>query len=465
VPALAETGVVTILVLGGLWQVDRLDDVDFGQPGRDIFMVLALAAAGVAAAAAVMARISSASAATPNRRLALPLAFYAVAMIPAGVIESAPGWVDVAGFAASGSFLILVTGALATRRSIRKAWPAVPVCVALVAVLTGAIVQDISAASALASRITVSGWWLASAGFVVVGALRHRPSTWRIGIGLSMIAWAHLEDFTSPAGIHLPDLEFGALRLLGLLLVLFVLAPPADGAVRTAGALERGLVERDHEIRNVLYGLSGVSHLLCQDTDTLGRAERAALVSAVHAELDRMRELLGANAATISEYSLVSPVLTRLVALRRARGEHVGLVVHGRLRVSIPAHELAQVVTNLLANCDRHAHGSRVQVSARAEGELVCIAVTDEGPGLACGAVDETQYNASAGGMGIGLRVCRRLLHAHDGTLSLRTTAKGCRAEVRLPGAVETPLPRKMETLLDRRTAKRVPIAACAESS
>jgi two-component system OmpR family sensor kinase len=178
-----------------------------------------------------------------------------------------------------------------------------------------------------------------------------------------------------------------------------------------------------------------------------------------------MRELLGANAATISEYSLVSPVLTRLVALRRARGEHVGLVVHGRLRVSIPAHELAQVVTNLLANCDRHAHGSRVQVSARAEGELVCIAVTDEGPGLACGAVDETQYNASAGGMGIGLRVCRRLLHAHDGTLSLRTTAKGCRAEVRLPGAVETPLPRKMETLLDRRTAKRVPIAACAESS
>jgi two-component system OmpR family sensor kinase len=447
-----------------MWQVDRLDDVDFGQRGRDIFMVLALAAAGVAAAAAAMARISSASAATPNRRLALPLAFYTVAMIPAGVIESAPGWINVAGFAASGGFLVLVAGALAPKRSVRRAWPAVPACVALVAALTGAVEQDISAASALAYRITVSGWWLMAAGFVVVGALRHRPSTWRIGIGLSMIAWAHLEDFTSPGGIHLPDLEFGAIRLLGLLLVLFVLAPPAEGAVRTAGALERGLVERDHEIRNVLYGLSGVSHLLCQDTDTLGRAERAALVSALHAELDRMRELLGDNAATTSEYSLVSPVLTRLVALRRARGEHVGLVVHGRLWVSIPAHELAQVVTNLLANCDRHAHGSRVQVTARAEGGLVCIAVTDEGPGLVRGTVDEAQYNASAGGMGIGLRVCRRLLQAYDGTLSVRTTTEGCRAEVRLPGAVETQLPRNVESPVDRRTAERVPIAACAES-
>jgi two-component system OmpR family sensor kinase len=456
--------VVTILVLAALWQVDRLDEVEFGQPGRYIFMVLALAAAGVAAAAAAMARISSGSAATPNRRLAMPLAFYAVAMIPAGVIESAPGWVDVAGFAASGSFLILVAGALAPKRSVRRAWPAAPACVALVAVLTGAVEQDISAASALAHRIMVGGWWLTAAGFVVAGALRHRPSTWRIGIGLSMIAWAHLEDFTSSTGIHLPDLEFGALRLLGLLVVLFVLAPPAEGAVRAAGTLQRGLAERDHEIRNVLYGLSGVSHLLCQDTDTLGRTERAALVSAVHVELERMRELLGDNAATTSEDPLVLPVLTRLVALRRARGEHVGLVVHGRLRVSIPAHELAQVVTNLLANCDRHAHGSRVQVSARAEGQLVCIAVTDDGPGLVRGAVDEAKYDASAGGMGIGLRVCRRLLQAHDGTLSIRTTAEGCRAEVRLPGAEETPLPRNVETHGERK-ADRIAIAACAESN
>jgi two-component system OmpR family sensor kinase len=125
--------------------------------------------------------------------------------------------------------------------------------------------------------------------------------------------------------------------------------------------------------------------------------------------------------------------LSRLVALRCARGERLELDVPPRLRAAIPPHALTQVMANLLVNCDRHAHGSRVRVRAAAEGERVTITVADDGPGLPAGGLPRT---------GIGLDVCMRLLAEHGGTLWFGPPGPGCTVEVRVPAVAHIPAPR-----------------------
>ncbi|SDW36216.1 two-component system, OmpR family, sensor kinase [Amycolatopsis xylanica] len=434
-PAITETGAVLAVVALALWQFDRWDHLTLDHAAYDIFVVLALAAAGTATAVAVVAAASPESPRLSHRRLAVPLGFYGLVMIPAGIVTE-PGTGEIARFVAAGCFLVLMADALRLRHRLR--WSVLLGGAVLVVGMADALADGVPAAPALAQRVIIGGWWAVATGFVMVGARRHQPQTWRVGIGLSLIAVAHLEGFTGTSTFSSPALEFAGLRLLGLLIVLLVLAKPAIVTLRAAGRSASEAAVREHEIRNVLSGLSGVSHLLCADAETLGRAERAALASAVQAELDRMRELLGDGSAAATGATRLHPLLTRLAALRTAHGERIDLDVPAGLRADMPAHALAQVITNLLANCARHAPGSDVRISAWHEGESVTITVADNGPGPRAG-------HRSAG-MGIGLTVCERLLAEHGGSLRIGGGERGCVVTVAVPATVDIPAPRLRQT-------------------
>jgi two-component system OmpR family sensor kinase len=463
---------LAMLIGFALWQFDQQDHIPLGAPARDFYAFLGLAAAGVATGAAIVARISPQSTGSPERRLAGPLAFYGIVMIPASVLQlstTPPPGVAVGKVVASGLFLVLMGWALLPRKSGMR-WTTVVIGATVITALAGAAGQFLLGRVAAAwfdtNRVVVTGWWVVAFAFVVSGAMWRRPATWRIGIGLSMIAVAHLEGLTSPSGAWMPDLEFAGLRLLGLVVVLLVLARRAGRAVRSASQRERirserlaaaeraarrvamEVAERDHEIRNVVSGLSGVGHLLSTGVDRLDVAARATLGSAVQAELGRLNELLSDASTGDNGDTLIPPLLTQLAALRRARGGVAELdIEEPGPRAQMPADELAQVMTNLLANCDRHAPGAPVRIRADTQGGVVRITVTDEGPGLPPQemeirrTVPARDYDPSAGGRGIGLRVCRRLLAAHSGTLQLRPAARahGCTVEVRLPSSVEAP--------------------------
>jgi signal transduction histidine kinase len=88
---------------------------------------------------------------------------------------------------------------------------------------------------------------------------------------------------------------------------------------------------------------------------------------------------------------------------------------------------LEQVFANLLANASRFApRGSAVQVHTSlvqlAEGESLCAAVRDTGPGVAPQDAERifepfVRGGGAPGGAGLGLAVCRRAVAAHGGTI------------------------------------------------
>jgi two-component system OmpR family sensor kinase len=262
------------------------------------------------------------------------------------------------------------------------------------------------------------------------------------------------------------DLVFPVLRVVGLVVVLIGLLQVVQRSVgdlhsqnyeqqeelsEAALHMERAMAaaaERNHELRNGLAGLAGVTHLLSAESEG---ADHARLRQAVLAELSRLHTILDGTAEMADEPAepgdyLVEPVLDGLVRLRRARGGEVSLVVQNGLRARGDSAVLAQVVTNLLANCERHAPGAPVAIRAVEDEGKVLIEVRDQGPGLPAGAEEEVlrrgARDESAGGTGLGLYISAQLLEGQRGSLVLRSVGDptGCVATVTLP-AVDATLP------------------------
>ena len=98
--------------------------------------------------------------------------------------------------------------------------------------------------------------------------------------------------------------------------------------------------------------------------------------------------------------------------------------------VCIDADRIAQVLDNLLANAVKYSpEGGVITVSLTRSGELVRLAIADEGPGIDPGDIPhlfERFYRAGArevkGGLGLGLYIARTLVAAHGGQIWVEST-------------------------------------------
>jgi two-component system sensor histidine kinase KdpD len=97
-----------------------------------------------------------------------------------------------------------------------------------------------------------------------------------------------------------------------------------------------------------------------------------------------------------------------------------------------------QLLVNLLENAIKHTEpGCAIEVRARRDGASAVIEVADHGPGLPPGPPEQVFtkfWTAGAGGVGLGLAVCRAIALAHQGTIEATTRPQGGTAfRVRFP--------------------------------
>ena len=119
------------------------------------------------------------------------------------------------------------------------------------------------------------------------------------------------------------------------------------------------------------------------------------------------------------------------------------------------------MVTNLLANCDRHAPEAPVTVRGYRAGERVVVEVRDEGPGLRAAlghdVLQRGVHDPAGGGSGLGLHISAQLLAREGGELDLRTVTdpRGCLATVSLPASDASADPAQDRPAQDRPGAGR----------
>jgi two-component system, OmpR family, sensor kinase len=301
--------------------------------------------------------------------------------------------------------------------------------------------------------------WLVVALVTIARATVSRsPALGTIGVGLVLLGAAQVGDsVVAPAAIGTSPL-FASLRLAAVAIVLWgglrlsrralVLLDGEQALheveLRRAEVRLARAAARDHDLRNGLAGLAGATAVLGG-----GAATGKHLSRVVAGELRRLEVLLeGQNGdddgcEAVRSYA-VAPALDGLVMLRRSAGMDVRADVEPGLHATGSPRTLAQVLTNLLANAERHAPGSPVRITALGRADRVEIRVRDFGPGITPGrelaVLEPGVRNARGGGLGLGLHLCRTLLTAEDAVIEVvpaDASAPGCVVLLVLPAGEE----------------------------
>jgi PAS domain S-box-containing protein len=122
--------------------------------------------------------------------------------------------------------------------------------------------------------------------------------------------------------------------------------------------------------------------------------------------------------------------LEPLAATKRQR--LVGAVASGMPPMTADAQRVTQVLTNLIGNAIKFTpEGGTITLTAGLEGDHVHCRIADTGPGIS--EADQARlfmpftqldmsHTRAAGGVGLGLSICRALVEAHGGRIGVEST-------------------------------------------
>ena len=198
------------------------------------------------------------------------------------------------------------------------------------------------------------------------------------------------------------------------------------------------LASISHDLRTPLAVMSGASSSLAERGEQLGADERRALAGTIYRQARDMAEVMG-NVLQMTRFESGAIAIERdwdsLAEIAGSALERVGArLAQHRLMVDLPpdlplvrvdAILIEQVLGNLLENAARHTPaGTLVRLRAAAqEGELV-VSVEDFGPGLQpedfkrlFAKFHHGAAEGPAGGVGLGLAICRAILKLHGGRI------------------------------------------------
>jgi two-component system sensor histidine kinase KdpD len=190
-----------------------------------------------------------------------------------------------------------------------------------------------------------------------------------------------------------------------------------------------------HDMRTPLASIEGAASTLLQEAEPAPAARRelaATIVQESHrmgrlvANLLDMIRVESGSLQVHTEWQLLPDVVG--VALLRTEDQLRTHPVTTRFPPDLPLVPmdeilLEQVFVNLLENAARHtAPGTPIEVGAEGREREVVVWVADRGPGIPPGE-EETIFRkfhragAAAGGIGLGLTICRGIVGAHGGRI------------------------------------------------
>jgi len=228
--------------------------------------------------------------------------------------------------------------------------------------------------------------------------------------------------------------------------------PSQLAAAEKRDLLARLLGRLAHEIRNPLSSLDIHVQLLEEDLAVLApqmREQLTARLEIIHGELHRLEGIverflrLAGPAGVDLEPVEVPTILTHVCELLRPEAAAREIGITTRVEAPLPPVmadpvRLTQALLNLLINALQAVERKgRVEVSAVVADGMVCVAVSDNGPGIPpekLASIFDPYFTTKTEGSGLGLWIAQQIATAHGGNLQAQNgPAGGAILTMRLP--------------------------------
>ncbi|MGC4189626.1 MAG: ATP-binding protein [Thermomicrobiales bacterium] len=205
-----------------------------------------------------------------------------------------------------------------------------------------------------------------------------------------------------------------------------------------------------HELRSPLTPIRGFAQIIGRDlTNQEGHEHHVAWLATMQAQADRMTRLVD-DLLDVSRLRsgrlMIRPTSTDLVSIcrsvvesRRASTTDHTIMLDTDLE-SLPAaldgDRIFQVIDNLVGNAIKYTEGGTISIALTEQPFIhrATITVTDEGTGIPEAERDalftpfyraRSAAESAVPGLGLGLYICRELIEAHGGTISVDAAESG----------------------------------------
>lgn len=205
------------------------------------------------------------------------------------------------------------------------------------------------------------------------------------------------------------------------------------------GQLAAGIA---HDIRNPLTSLKGFVHLL--------KSKNADYVDVMMEELEHINyvvnEFMTLAKPHLNYYMESNPgeLVQSVIGFLQPHAHLYNVQIQLDMDPDIPViycipDQIKQVLINILKNAiESMLHGGLIQISVRNDlNQKLIICVQDQGVGISedkLTQLGEPFFTTKANGTGLGLMVCKRIIHSHDGELSIQSEINhGTTVQIELP--------------------------------
>ena len=200
-----------------------------------------------------------------------------------------------------------------------------------------------------------------------------------------------------------------------------------------------------HDLRNPLTGIKNAAYFLKKKGATISEAQAKEMLEIIDKSIDHsnniINDLLDYSRELRLELTESEPCALLNEAMRMIQvPDRIQIVNHvlGESSVRVDADKMMRVFINLIKNAvDAMPEKGRLEIRSRQIGGKVEIAFADTGTGIpeeVLPKIFSPLFTTKAQGMGFGLAICKRIIEAHGGTITVKTAVnKGTTFAITLP--------------------------------
>ncbi|MEK7863985.1 MAG: HAMP domain-containing sensor histidine kinase [Chloroflexota bacterium] len=220
------------------------------------------------------------------------------------------------------------------------------------------------------------------------------------------------------------------------------------------------LLQVAHELRTPIAALSATLDLLAEDALSMPRDALGSMVATLRRSALRLEHLvenlLDAGSIEAGTFQIravptsvrhsLQEALLFVQPLLDSKRQSIDTDLHDDSdRVLADPRRTAQVLANLIGNASKYApEATRIRITSTTRDGYVRVTVRDEGPGIP---EDEharlfqrffrsREVRDQAGGLGLGLTICRAIIHAQGGEIAVESApGQGTSVHFTLPKA------------------------------